>query len=408
MNRHLSAALFASLCGCGGPDEGGDATGSLGPPVVHPVPGCEGIDHRPCDIVAESCRERLMDLTACLRGSDRLPVPPVTIMTPADYANIVNARLAEDPPPDPNHYERALTLLDLVEPGELSQTVIGPDDVGVYGQYRFDEKDILVVDHGDEDQAVPTLVLVHEFVHALQDGDIDLAGREDEATSYDSYLGFGAVIEGEARLHELRLVASLLGLNPAEIDWRERFQSSVELGEASLLEEGSVYSNTWGYFPYTIGSRYMHHAWLESGRAGVLELLSAPHPSTRAVMESVEDIALDDWPAPVLEAPEPASPFALWGEESLGAWGMFMVLSRLGTATAAHVVAREWRGDRLFIFADEESGETVMAWHVELASVEAATRFEVMVRPVPAAIARSENRVALASASGTSAVDWAL
>jgi hypothetical protein len=126
-------------------------------------------------------------------------------------------------------------------------------------------------------------------------------------------------------------------------------------------------------------------------------------------MESVDGLAVDDWPEPVIEAPESTPPFELWAEESLGAWGLFLVLAQRGSAISGHELARDWRGDRLFIFANEaEPPETIVAWHVELATAESATRFEGLVQADFPAIARTENRVALAKSSGGSAVGWTL
>jgi hypothetical protein len=413
VNRVLAAATAALLVGCGeahGDDE--RAARALGEPPIHPVPGCETIDHRSCDIEVAACRERLIELAACLRGSDAIPVPPVTTMTTAEYAAIVNARLAENPPPDPNHYEQALVMLGLAEPGELSSTMIDADDVTLLGVYRFEEKDILIIDHDNQDgneEERSNSTLVHEFVHALQDRDIDLAATYDEVvTSYDSYLAYGSVVEGEARLHETRFTASLLGLDPASIDWDERFQNLADLRESTVLDESSPYSATWGFFPYVLGSRFVHHAWSRSGYEGVRELYDSPPTRAHAIMASASDIVVDDWPEPVFEAPEAPTPWMLWSEESLGAWGVLLVLTRSGTPEGMRPLALDWRGDRLWTYSnDAVPAQTTMVWEIEFANVESATRVE-SVAPSTMGVVRRDRRVVLASSTGTTAIDWAL
>jgi len=410
VNRFLAGASLALLWSCGADVDDDETPNALGAPPIHPVPGCESIDHRACDIAEAACRDRLMLLAACLRGSEPLAVPPVTTMTTTEYAAVVNARLAADPPPDPNHYERALTLLGLVEPGELSETMIGPDDVSLWGQYRSEEKDILIIEQEEADNIASNHVLVHEFVHALQDRELDLASSFDEfVTSYDSYLGYASVVEGEARMHEVRFTASLLGLDPADIDWGERFQNAVELGEAAILSEPSAYSKTYGYFPYSLGARFVHHAWLDSGSAGVSALLRAPPARAHAVMDSLFAVAVDDWPEPAFVAPTAPASWTLWGDESLGAWGLLLARTRMNPSQNMRQTALDWRGDHLYVYVDDAVPEqTTMAWNIELASVSSATRVEAIARGISMHVARSETRVVIAGSTGTNPVDWAL
>jgi hypothetical protein len=125
-------------------------------------------------------------------------------------------------------------------------------------------------------------------------------------------------------------------------------------------------------------------------------------------MASASDIVVDDWPEPVFEAPEAPTPWMLWSEESLGAWGVLLVLTRSGTPEGMRPLALDWRGDRLWTYSnDAVPAQTTMVWEIEFANVESATRVE-SVAPSTMGVVRRDRRVVLASSTGTTAIDWAL
>src|SRR4051812_43226673 len=80
----ISAALvaWAALAGCGNDSSPSGADDAK--PV--PVPGCEAIDHAPCDVRAMSCQVRLGALAACLRGDQATDLPAAQVISEADFA----------------------------------------------------------------------------------------------------------------------------------------------------------------------------------------------------------------------------------------------------------------------------------------------------------------------------------
>jgi len=404
--RCLLALVLAT--GCSSDDE----TSTLGPLRTYPVPGCEHVNHRPCDIREAPCQERLMELAACLRGSEPMAVPPITSMTKAEFADFLNQGLAENPPPDPNHFETALTLLGVLEPGGLSPQARVEDDIEfIWGLYRYTEKDIIIVDHGvPSDEPEPNSVLVHEFVHALQDADVDLARYfEERSTSYDTYLATASVSEGEARLHQSRFWSSLLGLDPSAIDWDEHFRETARYGEEWVLEQASPYTATYGFFPYELGARYVHHVFRDEGLAGVDALFASPPQRAVAVMTSEAAIETADWPAPEFPEPSAPEPWVLFTQTELGAWGSYLHLYRIASPEAARAAATDLRGDRLGVYAIADSRtDTAVVWQLEFGSEASAVAVETLVRRSQGSLARDANRVVLAVVTGGRSVDWAL
>jgi hypothetical protein len=405
MQRSLVLFLLAAASGCGSAD---DKTG-LGAAPTYPVPGCEHIDHRACDIRASRCQERLMLLAACLRGSEPLPVPPVTMMNEDEFADYLNA--SRTAPPDPNHFEIGLSLLNLVQPGAFdTEALVAADVEFVWGLYRRAERDVIIVDHGvAADEPDPNSVLVHEFVHALQDADVDLARFfEEYSTSYDSFLATASVSEGEARFHQSRFWASLLGLDPSLIDWSSHFRESVTFAEQSVLDDPSPYLATYRHFQYEFGAHLVHSAWLDDGSGGVDGLFASPPRRTHTVMWSLVGAAVEDWPAPEFAPLAPADSWTLFDQTSLGAWGLFLRLARFTQPDAARTLAYSLRGDELGVYVEGGTDETAVVWRLEFSTEASAQGVEALARNQRGYAVRAANRLVWAIPSGTSTLDWAL
>jgi hypothetical protein len=402
--------LFLALClvGCGDGDDGGNAPAE---PRPLPVPGCEHIDHAACDVLDVECQERLLGLAACLRGNEPGELPPISVMTQQQYADYLNDYFRENPVPDPDHFEAALAMLGLVEPGALRpENRVTSAVTSILGVFRNDTDDILLIDGGERDPALSSRVLVHEYVHLFQDRELDLSAfRDAYQTSVDATLAVLAVIEGEARLHESRYLASLLGLNPADVDWRRHFQGSVDLSQEWLLEQPSAYVAEWNTFPYAWGARNAHFAWQASGTSGVRALYASPPLTSRALMESVSGIA----PAEPGIAITPVESPAEWspaGATTLGALNLFLVLSAIEpTVQTAHHLALAWRGDLLSVYG-ASSRASALVWRIEFG--DAASARSVAGLFTGGIVDSTELRVqsqtlVIATASNGTPLDWA-
>ncbi|HEX6766777.1 MAG TPA: hypothetical protein VF103_14885, partial [Polyangiaceae bacterium] len=252
--------------------------------------------------------------------------------------------------------------------------------------------------------------LVHEFVHALQDVDVDLqAYVQEHATSYDSYLAMASVVEGEARMHEARFYAALIGLDPARIDWDEHFEERAKFAETNVASDPSPYLASFGYFPYEFGARFVHHAWVENGASGIDALFALPPARTQALMASVSEIANADWPEPEFaNLPAPAE-WELVGQESLGAWGTFLFVSRSFVPDIAYQRALEWRGDDFEIYASNGAPpETAVVWRIEFSSESAANQARGILTGATLHVTVQGNRLVVTATTGTSPLDWAL
>src|SRR5262245_45797256 len=89
--------------------------------TYHPVPGCEAIDHSPCDVRAAACQTRLYTLAACLREDQTATLPPVTVVSEADFAAMLAADASmSTPDPHLDRWDWALSSVGLITRGGLS------------------------------------------------------------------------------------------------------------------------------------------------------------------------------------------------------------------------------------------------------------------------------------------------
>jgi len=408
--KQLCFLLFPLALGCGASDE----AEPLAPRELHRVPGCESIDPARCDVRLPECQQRLLDMAACLRGESVLESPAVQVLSEADYASYLTQRLTE-PMQNPNleQIEIGFNLLGLIERGTLSAQARAEENAKfAWGVYRDDTKDILIIDHGDsfEAEAVsPTLV--HEFVHALQDRDLDLTAFEAQANSTDESWTYSAMIEGEARLHETRYAVAMLGLDPTEVNLTAHFQNALVHDEQRLLDEASPYLASYKYFPYEWGSRYMHFTWLAGGMDAVLGRFAAPPTMTHTLLASTMDAADSDiTPSDLALAAAPAE-WTQIARRTLGAWGTYLAFEKAArTLASARAMALAWRGDSLAIYASSETQpHTAVLWRMEFVDEAMATQVRALAEQIVgvANVHQKGPSVIIAKTDGSLRLDWA-
>jgi len=404
-------ALALALSACGGSD---DET-TLGSPPRHRVPGCEQFDVAPCDVETPACQTRLLGLAACLRGSDNTELPPITVISEDEFANYLEEQYRALGTTDHlAEWQSALSMLSLVAPDGLEMdTRVAESVKNVWGFYSEEDKSVRIIDHGaDSNRETSTSVLVHEFVHVLQDREVDLAAVKQGADTYDQGLAVDAVIEGEAQFQQERFLASMLGFDPAQIDWDRLFENGVDDGEQALFQQDSVMTAAWDIFPYRWGARRVHLGWDATGHAGVLDLFASPPADTQVLMASIDAVATDVEPVQI-DAPVPTDDWAPLGDDVLGAFGTFELLGKRTSVDTARELAVAWRGDRLAIYGgagDQHVAQTAVVWQCEFADAASATKAQQRLRGGAGTVqlAPGGTRVTLARASDASSLPWAV
>jgi hypothetical protein len=387
MKRRLVGLLAAALLSaCGASDDE-----SLGAPPRYGIPGCERFATAPCGVLERDCQLRLLQIAACLRETEPGELPPVSVMTEAAYA----VYLAQDQSdPLPPEVEKAFVMLGVVSPGALAPSSMTTELVTkIAGFYREDKQDVVIIDHGpgsDEESASATLV--HEFVHVLQDREVGLGAFSAARGPYlDSALAARSLIEGEARWHQLRYAAAMLGIDSRRVDWSKTLQNRVAGAEAWVMEQPSPFVAGQLALPYEWGARYLFFDWQQTGQAAIRARFSEPPATTHALMASVAATLDDDFAPSEIALPTAPDGWERLADEVLGSFGTFFFLERATSPERARELALAWRGDHLGIYrAPSGAGGSVAAviWYVDFASEQAAADAAGFM-PSPAAASSS-------------------
>jgi hypothetical protein len=407
----LMAFAACALIGCGKDDESSPA----GVKKLYPVVGCESIDPTPCDVDATACQKKLLNLAACMRGSEPGELPPVTHMTVDAYAASLRAEAAQaEPDAEMSHVEAMLVLLGLAEPAALGTDAdVMRAAASTLAFYRDESDDIVLIDHPDADPIESNGTLLHELVHSLQDRESDITGyrKAHLEGSSDAFLAADAIVEGEARFHEYVFDLSVLGYDPRNVDLDVFFKNIVAGDESAFLDEPSPITVVQYVFPYDWGARYVNLAW--SDHQSILDLLAAPPSTTHTIMSSSERVTQDGFTAADFQAPSAPDAWVVAGDDEFGAFLTFLMLQKAAGTDEARDLALAWRGDHAFVYAGSEASghqtSTAFVWSCDFDTAANANGAADVIRGAlgDVEVRVSGSRLTVAANDAGSDAEWA-
>jgi len=400
----LSCSVLLGACGDG--DE-----------TVHSVPieGCESLDVTPCDTRERACQSSRLQIAACLRETTAASLPLVNVMTEQSYADNWNAMNAESVRfVGTNHFEVAMTWIGLAQPGAFGYVPVTAETVqDWFGTYRWRHKDLVVIDHGKPaDDAASNVELVAALIRALRDRDVEIGPWSTRVAVFDldSNWGADAMYFGEARFYANRYRDALKGRALSAADEFSQINANVEQDVAWMVAQPSPYLATLSRFSDNFGSRAMSLAWQRGGVPAINELWESKLLTHQLMASETEE-----GKAPPLKYhARPRAPEG-WDQDpivtALGAWGLFLTLTRHLPTETAWSIALGWRGDQLFVFdrVDTEDTSTGLVWQIETADENAAALLEEELRAVDPSVrvGRTGTFVTLARADLDGSLDWA-
>lgn len=415
--RLCALSLLAGAFACHSDDDSRDDGSSYATLPV--IAGCEQQSFAACDTLDEACQAQVFETMKCLRGMPDAVMPPVRVLTSAEQLAEFQQDFVEDAEEVKSRIvmERALVLLHLAEKDELSpdnQAQVFVDTTAAY--YSHDTGLVtLSAQESDEprDLESETLTLSHEFVHALQDQDVDLGNLFDGADTFDDYLGRTSLVEGEATMQEAFVSAAIWGFgdNP---DFREHF--TYWLTRVTDEMNGSPLLLAPRYVPYTYGSRFVYNVYEHGGLDEVRARFREPPRSVLPILLSVDQ--LDE---PAIESfADLATPardgFEQVASDTFGPWVLRAFLERALPGVETESIAEAWRGDRLLTYSTLETGQTVAAlWTLRFADSTGADNFQLALRdrrqtfllPANSFVSRRDRDVTIGvSEDATALPDW--
>lgn len=349
--------------------------------------GAQALDRCPdenfdeCDASKESCQNRLARIACCAFECDDPLSTPVGVIDEAAYRAQLEAWYEENPEERANdqRFENVLVALNLTAEGSFSaERRIEFSIEHFVALYEYEGKSITLIDRGAPEDALETdVTLVHEMIHALQDDRHDLSSLHERTTTWDESTYLSALIEGEARLHEYRVLAGMQGLAETSVDLTLATTSVREFADEWLFEQEDVYLEGWPVLQYSYGIDYARRLFERDGVSELRAEFEATPASTYRLLAEV-------WDAPPLSAsdilhieiPTPAPGLAvpvLTG--SFGPWLVYVFTRAQGIdGVDAKSVSLSWRGDTIVVY-ELASGETAGRWDVTFDDEASASQF---------------------------------
>lgn len=404
--RALGLAL-ALLTSCGGAPHASDHAATEDARLDVISAAHEGPTDEPPLRGRDPDRDEIAALREAMRIAERLrslrfarPVP-VRVQSREDITAFVRSRIEDDELEQARLFYTAIGLLAAdVDLRALVLSVMGEQIAGFYDPRRhamvvrddvMEEMTRLVARGGTILGTPSSMVLVHEYVHALQDQRLALDEDEDDSRTIDEDNAYAALVEGDATLTMLGIGLAGSGRTLGDLTrtrglLRAQLSDDVEAGPA-----GSELARAPAILRAPLLSRYLdglvfvgalhggHDDTERSGFAAIDAAFGAPPASTEAILHPERYVTA-----------ERAAPIALPALASLASAGWTMVdedtlgeleLSIFFAQGSGHDRDREaaagWDGDRLRVYRRAEGSGPALAflwlsrWDDEREAIEA-------------------------------------
>jgi hypothetical protein len=310
---------------------------------------------------APSALDTIFARTSELRGLRPGSAVPLGYLTPAELQSYLDESLERENAREQMESDKAiLALLELIgERDDLYGLYLDAMTEQVAGFYDLDTKEMKLISRAQSPAPLDELVLVHEYVHALQDQNFDI-GRKLKDVKGDSErsLALHSVLEGDATLF-MSLYAQRY-FTPAQMaDLASQTPggpSGEKLKRAPPVLEWQM------MFPYMRGVAFVATAFQSGGIPAINRLYSNPplnsthimHPEKYARGELAKAIRKPDL------APALGPGWSVATEDVMGEFGFWCYLRGGLSEADAGRGSDGWAGDRLMLLRDQ-AGRHVLA-----------------------------------------------
>ena len=217
----------------------------------------------------------------------------------------------------------------------------------------------------------PDDILIHELTHAIQDQHFSLLSLQvNNVNSLDSYLGIASLIEGDASLIQDDFNSSHTKAESV------LSATDYELDPQCALPENLV--NLFD-FPYGFGKIFVERQKTRGSLARLNAAFHNPPRSSQEIMlsDAYNPVAQTQFRARKIELPLsiPADKASLSYSDTLGQYGIRLILAGLGNKERAILTAKGWRGDRIGLYHSKDSNSFTILWKSTWESCQKARDF---------------------------------
>ncbi len=294
------------------------------------------------------------------------------------YSRLLNEQY---PPEKKRAAEKAYALLGFLPGGtDLIQTYLDSFLSVAQGLYDPESKTLYIADWIDPDKLEGTLA--HELDHALQDQYFDLGDflKKGQDLSMDAQFARTSVMEGEAAAIALNYSLEDKGSDFTQLvniaDWVRQTNLMEEAGQKAFGRKAVL--NEAINFPYVYGSAFLQKYIKIFGWNGMESLFQRPPTSTHQIMhpevffprrEKTTKVSIDDLSKDVLKD------YALIWENTLGEYGLSLLLRQFVPGPEAFRSVRGWRGDRIQVYETKDRRRSALVGYMVFADAGSAEDF---------------------------------
>jgi hypothetical protein len=344
-----------------------------------------------CTISQTSCQRVIFAATACQRGQSGAHMPSIRALTRAQYAEELRAEASDEDDFGALAWGRALGLLGLVPREQsLEEASIAEQVSSVAAFYSRGTRQVTIIVDSERDAYSNTLVLSHEFVHALQDQREDLDGFFDSyADTSDASSALKCLVEGEAVLLSNLVMLEVNGFDSRDALWNRYFGEwlgntlrEIERSSAPLFAARSLV--------YPVGGLALARAYLRDGAPAIGGFYERPYLSFRSWAEvnrgAREPAALD------CEPPPPPDGFEQRFLDRQGMIGLLSLYVALGDPNPYHA-ARGWVSDQFAVYTpiEEDSQDVGVAWRIRLETEAEAERLLALIAGLSSSLSAQQD-----------------
>ena len=355
-----------------------------------------------------------------LRGDGYDPfggMPPTTVITEAAYRQLLLQQTQSVTP-----WDRALDLLHFTSPTTSStqssdagvdagSSYINDEVANVTAYYSSASKRVVIVAHpsqtGDKAEQNAMITLAHEFVHAMQDRELNL--NPDNYQTTDAYFAYDTLIEGDARFYELLFANDLLTLGYNQSNIVSVLDLYLSSAYINLDQYGSSLFAARA-LTYFLGARYEAVEYTSGGNAAIRHGYAKEPQLTVGFLVGSDGIAPPVGSGYACPAPAAALPSSNTtnGSDEFGALLFYAFMRGWGVNhDTAFAAAQSWVGDSLRVQATSDLGTTAVAWRIELSAPPPAAVVAALTANGQLAVTTTGNVLVITVSDSPSPLTWA-
>ena len=335
------------------------------------------------DVLNAQIREGIE--TAVIDLSGLTPLEPIepTLLTRDELGVRIEADIAETVSSEEVRRDvLTLSAFDFVAADyDLSGALVDLYSEGVLGFYDAETAEFVVV---SDDAALgfsEQLTHAHEFVHALQDQNYDLAQFDDPNLDSEAAAAFRALVEGHASLIEgLYLARSDIPADAVADIVQEAETGSQQFADFPVFLINDI------SFPYTAGFEFVLALYQQNGLAGIDDAWNNLPQSTEQILHPAQYLAGD---VPQIVTLPPLTPtlgvgWEMLDEDTFGEFYLQQYLGQQLDENSVELAAAGWGGDRYAVYWNESDETLAMVLRLAWDSAQDQAEFAAIFPQYPA------------------------